>query len=129
MARLNIDTGTLGNSATGDTLRPAMTKINTNFIEVYDDLAGASLGGLFTNNETNGDVKIFTALSVIGHFYFFCKVLFFGKKHSVQYLFCSRTFFNQLLFEMTLFMILKFFLIIRSNQTLRTTFKPFFSNQ
>ena len=58
MARLNIDTGTEGNSATGDTLRTAMTKINTNFIEVYDDLAGASLGGLFTNNQTNGDVKI-----------------------------------------------------------------------
>ena len=58
MARLNIDTGTLGNSATGDTLRTAMTKINTNFIEVYDDLAASSLGGLFTNNETNGDVKI-----------------------------------------------------------------------
>ena len=58
MARLNIDTGTVGNSATGDTLRTAMTKINTNFIEVYDDLAASSLGGLFTNNETNGDVKI-----------------------------------------------------------------------
>jgi len=58
MPRINIDTGTLGNPATGDTLRTAMTKINTNFIEVYDDLAGASLGGLFTNNETNGDVKI-----------------------------------------------------------------------
>ena len=35
MARLNIDTGTLGNPATGDTLRTAMTKINTNFEEVY----------------------------------------------------------------------------------------------
>ena len=58
MARLTIDTGTAGNPATGDTLRTAMNKINTNFIEVYDDLAGASLGGLFTNNATNGDVKI-----------------------------------------------------------------------
>ena len=35
MARLNIDTGTAGNSATGDTLRTAMTKINTNFEDVY----------------------------------------------------------------------------------------------
>ena len=35
MARLNIDTGTVGNPATGDTLRTAMTKINTNFEEVY----------------------------------------------------------------------------------------------
>ena len=58
MARLNIDTGTLGNPATGDTLRTAMTKINTNFIEVFDDLAASSLGGIFTNNATNGDVKI-----------------------------------------------------------------------
>ena len=38
MARLNIDTGTEGNSATGDTLRTAITKINTNFDEVYTDL-------------------------------------------------------------------------------------------
>lgn len=60
MARINIDIGTLGNPATGDTLRGAMQKINSNFIEVYDDLAGASLGGLFTNNATNGDVKIQT---------------------------------------------------------------------
>ena len=58
MARLIIDTGTEGNRATGDTLRTAMSKINANFVEVYDDLAGSSLGGLFTNNATNGDVKI-----------------------------------------------------------------------
>jgi len=58
MARLIIDTGTEGNTATGDTLRGAMAKINANFVEVYDDLAGSSLGGLFTNNQTNGDVKI-----------------------------------------------------------------------
>ena len=58
MARLIIDTGTEGNTATGDTLRGAMAKINANFVEVYDDLAGSSLGGLFTNNATNGDVKI-----------------------------------------------------------------------
>ena len=35
MARINIDTGTLGNPATGDTLRTAMTKINENFIDLY----------------------------------------------------------------------------------------------
>ncbi len=39
MARLNIDTGTEGNSATGDTLRTAFGKVNDNFIEVYDDWA------------------------------------------------------------------------------------------
>ena len=58
MARLTIDTGTAGNPATGDTLRTAMTKVNANFLEVYTDLAGAGLGGLFTNTVTNGDVKI-----------------------------------------------------------------------
>ena len=60
MARLNIDTGTEGNSATGDTLRTAMTKINTNFDELYTDLAGTtSSDGNLTNSATNGDVKIF----------------------------------------------------------------------
>ena len=60
MARLNIDTGTEGNSATGDTLRTAMTKINTNFSELYIDLAATtSSNGNLTNSVTNGDVKIF----------------------------------------------------------------------
>ena len=58
MARLTIDTGTEGNSATGDTLRTAFGKVNDNFLEVYDDLAGSGLGGMLTNNLTNGDVKI-----------------------------------------------------------------------
>lgn len=35
MARLTIDTGTLGNTATGDTLRGAFTKVNTNFEELF----------------------------------------------------------------------------------------------
>ena len=60
MARLNIDTGTAGNRATGDTLRTAMEKINTNFDELYTDLAGTtSSDGNLTNSATNGDVKIF----------------------------------------------------------------------
>ena len=57
MARLNIDTGTEGNVATGDTLRTAMTKINTNFIDVYG-LVGDPSTGLLTNSTTNGDIKI-----------------------------------------------------------------------
>ena len=57
MARLNIDTGTEGNSATGDTLRTAMTKINTNFIDVYG-LVGDPSTGLLTNSTTNGDIKV-----------------------------------------------------------------------
>ena len=60
MARLIVDTGTEGNSATGDTLRTAMTKINTNFSELYTDLAATtSSNGNLTNEDTNGDVKIF----------------------------------------------------------------------
>tara|TARA_B100001057_G_C22749190_1_gene911037 strand:+ start:715 stop:1176 length:462 start_codon:yes stop_codon:yes gene_type:complete len=57
MARLNIDTGALGNTATGDTLRTAMTKINTNFEEVYQ-LVGDGDTGLLTTSVTNGDIKV-----------------------------------------------------------------------
>jgi hypothetical protein len=57
MARLNIDTGTEGNPATGDTLRTAMTKINTNFTEVYS-LVGDGDTGLLTTSVTNGDIKV-----------------------------------------------------------------------
>ena len=57
MSRLNIDTGTLGNPATGDTLRTAMTKVNTNFEEVYQ-LIGDADDGLITTSITNGDLKL-----------------------------------------------------------------------
>ena len=57
MARLNIDTGTEGNPATGDTLRTAMTKINTNFEEVYQ-IVGDPDTGLLTTSLTNGDIKV-----------------------------------------------------------------------
>ena len=52
MARLNIDTGTAGNPATGDTLRTAMTKANNNFEEVYQ-LVGDGSTGLITTSITN----------------------------------------------------------------------------
>ena len=57
MARLTIDTGTVGNPATGDTLRTAMTKINTNFEEVFS-LVGSGDTGLLTTSVTNGDIKL-----------------------------------------------------------------------
>jgi hypothetical protein len=57
MTRLTIDTGTEGNQATGDTLRTAMTKINTNFEEVYS-LVGDGDTGLLTTSVTNGDIKV-----------------------------------------------------------------------
>ena len=60
MARKIIDTGTLGNTAMGDTIRTAMTKANENFLELYTDLAATtSSNGNLTNADTNGDVKIF----------------------------------------------------------------------
>ena len=57
MARLTIDIGTLGNPATGDTLRGAMEKINTNFTEVYSLVRDGS-SGLIATDVTNGDLKI-----------------------------------------------------------------------
>jgi len=57
MARLNIDTGTLGNPATGDTLRTAMTKINTNFTEVYSLVRDGS-SGLIATDVTNGNLVL-----------------------------------------------------------------------
>ena len=57
MARLTIDTGTAGNPSTGDTLRTAMNKVNTNFEEVYQ-IVGDPDTGLITTSITNGDVKI-----------------------------------------------------------------------
>lgn len=57
MARINIDTGTLGNPATGDTLRTAMIKINNNFTEVYSLVRDGS-SGLIATDVTNGDLKL-----------------------------------------------------------------------
>ena len=57
MARINIDIGTLGNPATGDSLRTAMTKINTNFTEVYSLVRDGS-SGLIATDVTNGDLKL-----------------------------------------------------------------------
>ena len=57
MARLTINTGTAGNPATGDSLRGAFTKVNTNFEEVYS-LIGDGSTGLITTAVTNGDLKL-----------------------------------------------------------------------
>ena len=57
MARINIDIGVLGNPATGDTLRTAMTKINNNFAEVYSLVQDGS-SGLIATDITNGDLKL-----------------------------------------------------------------------
>ena len=57
MSRLTIDTGTAGNAATGDSLRTAFTKVNTNFTELYAELGGDSLDAIsFTNNTISTDI-------------------------------------------------------------------------
>ena len=57
MARLTINLGTAGNSATGDSVRGAFNKVNQNFEDLYL-LVGDPSTGLLTTNVTNGDVKI-----------------------------------------------------------------------
>ena len=57
MSRITIDTGTAGNAATGDSLRTAFTKVNTNFAELYAELGGDSLDAIsFTNNTISTDI-------------------------------------------------------------------------
>ena len=55
MARLTIDTGTAGNPATGDTLRTAMTKVNSNFAEMMSGNLSLS-GNSLVNVDTNGNI-------------------------------------------------------------------------
>jgi hypothetical protein len=55
MARLTIDLGTTGNSATGDSVRGAFNKCNLNFQELYNTSAA---DGVLTTGVTNGDVRI-----------------------------------------------------------------------
>lgn len=50
MSRLTIDTGTAGNPATGDSLRTAFTKVNTNFAELYS--------GTITTETTNANLTL-----------------------------------------------------------------------
>ena len=57
MTRLNIGTGIEGNTSTGDTIRTAMAKVNTNFEELYQ-LVGDADTGLITTTLTNGDLKL-----------------------------------------------------------------------
>jgi len=53
-ARLTIDTGTAGNPETGDTLRTAMTKSNTNFAELAGDLQMSE--NTILSSDTNGNI-------------------------------------------------------------------------
>ena len=55
MARLTIDTGSVGNPATGDTLRTAMTKVNSNFAEMMSGNLSLS-GNSLVSVDTNGNI-------------------------------------------------------------------------
>ena len=56
MTRLNINLGTYANDGTGDDLRTAFTKVNTNFTDVYTQLStfnGTNIGigqGIFSSD-------------------------------------------------------------------------------
>ena len=54
MARLTIDTGTDGNPITGDTLRTAFTKVNSNFAELTGNLNLS--GNTLLSADTNGNI-------------------------------------------------------------------------
>jgi len=57
MSRLTIDLGTAGNPATGDSIRTAFNKVNTNFAELYAELGGDSLDTIsFTNNTISSGI-------------------------------------------------------------------------
>ena len=49
MAKQLVNVGTSGNKGDGDTLRASFTKINSNFTEVYDDIADLKDGVVATN--------------------------------------------------------------------------------
>ena len=52
MAKLGINTGTLPNDGTGDTLLDAVVKINSNFNEIYSNIQkGPSSAGCIDTNE------------------------------------------------------------------------------
>ena len=40
MSRQNINVGTNQDDGTGDTLRAAFVKVNSNFVELYNELGG-----------------------------------------------------------------------------------------
>jgi len=55
MARLTIDLGTSGNTATGDSVRGAFTKVNSNFAEMMSGNLSLS-GNSLVSVDTNGNI-------------------------------------------------------------------------
>jgi hypothetical protein len=59
MAKLIINTGTVANDGTGDTLRAAGGKINDNFSEIYTALGNGTALGIVVNGATSGQILKF----------------------------------------------------------------------
>jgi len=58
MARQTINTGTIANDGTGDTLRIAGNKINENFVELYNLLGGDAVGASNVSQLTDSGLDI-----------------------------------------------------------------------
>ena len=63
MARQNLGLGSAANDGTGDTLRNAGTKINQNFVELYQKLGGDS-NNLSGQIAVAADGLVFEGISV-----------------------------------------------------------------
>ena len=63
MARLNLEVGSNANDGTGDTLRDAMIKVNTNFTELYASpliSSGITVAGNEIRANRSNDDLVFT---------------------------------------------------------------------
>lgn len=59
MARLTINTGTAGNTATGDSIRGAFTKVNANFEELYRPAGTATISsGVLDIDFSKGIIEV-----------------------------------------------------------------------
>lgn len=63
MTRQNIATGTTANDGTGDTLRAAATKINANFVELYQHLSGGDSNTLASQITIEDSAIVFEGAS------------------------------------------------------------------
>ena len=56
MAKLTVNIGTSANDRTGDTLRGAFEKINSNFTELYGKVTVLEGGGVAIQRDTQGSI-------------------------------------------------------------------------
>ena len=67
MARQNINTGSTANDGTGDTLKAAGTKINTNFVELYSFLGGGDSNNLSSQVTFEDSAVVFEGATADAH--------------------------------------------------------------